>query len=166
VPTPIYAHGLVFITNAHGGQSPVYAVSASSASGDLTLGANATSSQHIAWSVRRGGTYMQTPIVVGELLFGCLDNGQLTCWDAKTGERNFSERVSDERKGFTASPVESGGRFYFAAEDGVVYTIAATKGFKRLGQSPLGEECMASPAISDGVIYFRTRGHLIAIGEK
>ena len=26
VPTPIASHGLIFITNAHGGKSPVYAV--------------------------------------------------------------------------------------------------------------------------------------------
>ena len=28
VPTPISAHGLIFITSAHGGKSPVYAVQA------------------------------------------------------------------------------------------------------------------------------------------
>ena len=109
---------------------------------------------------------MQTPIIVGELLFGCLDNGQLTCWNAKTGVKLFSERVTEDRKGFTASPVESGGRLYFPAEDGVVYVIAAAPEFKRLAENPLGEECMASPAISDGVLYFRTRNQLIAVGSK
>ena len=36
VPTPITSHGLIFITNAHGGQSPVYAVKPS-ARGELEI---------------------------------------------------------------------------------------------------------------------------------
>jgi outer membrane protein assembly factor BamB len=164
VPTPIFAHGLAFITNAHGGASPVYAIDLAAAKDDLTLPSGRTVAPGIAWSTMRGGTYMQTPIVVGELLFGCMDDGQLSCWNAKTGVRQFRQRVSEDRKGFTASPVESGGRLYFSAEDGVVYVIAATSEFKRLSENPLGEECMATPAISDGVAVFRTRGHLIAVG--
>jgi hypothetical protein len=29
--------------------------------------------------------------------------------------------------------------------------------------NPLGEVAMATPAISDGVMFFRTRNHLVAI---
>jgi outer membrane protein assembly factor BamB len=166
VPTPIFAHGLVFITNAHGGAAPMFAIDIANAKGDLSLPTDKTVGPGIAWSTMRGGTYMQTPIVVGELLFGCLDNGQLTCWNAKTGQKMYSQRVSDDRVGYTASPVESGGKLYFPAEDGVVRVIAATEQFNRVAENPLGEECMATPAISDGVLYFRTRGQLIAIGAK
>ena len=38
--------------------------------------------------------------------------------------------------------------------------------FEVLGKGQLGEECMATPAISQGVLYYRTRGHLTAIGKK
>jgi hypothetical protein len=32
--------------------------------------------------------------------------------------------------------------------------------------STLDEVTMATPAISEGTLYFRTRGHLIAVGGK
>ena len=35
-----------------------------------------------------------------------------------------------------------------------------------LARNSLGETCMASPAISRGTLYFRTRGHVVAIAEK
>jgi hypothetical protein len=30
----------------------------------------------------------------------------------------------------------------------------------------MGEICMATPAISEGSLFFRTQGHLVAISEK
>jgi hypothetical protein len=30
----------------------------------------------------------------------------------------------------------------------------------------MGEICMATPAISEGTLFFRTRGHVVAIAEK
>ena len=54
VPTPISAHGLIYITNAHGGKSPIYAVRPS-ATGDITLKENETRMPNIAWSVPRDG---------------------------------------------------------------------------------------------------------------
>ena len=45
----------------------------------------------------------------------------------------------------------------------MVSIIAAGKEFVRAGSGELGEEAMATPAISRGTIYWRTRGHLVAI---
>jgi hypothetical protein len=30
----------------------------------------------------------------------------------------------------------------------------------------MGEICMATPAISEGSLFFRTQGHMVAISEK
>jgi hypothetical protein len=30
----------------------------------------------------------------------------------------------------------------------------------------MGEICMATPAISEGTLFFRTQGHLVAIAER
>ena len=38
--------------------------------------------------------------------------------------------------------------------------------YKLLAQNELGETVMASPAISDGVLYLRGRKHLFAVGRK
>ena len=165
VPAPIAAHGLVFITNAHGPRSPVYAIRADSAKGDITLPPDRSESEHIAWSIQRGGNYMQTPIVVADLLFLCNDAGQVTCYQAKTGQQLYRQRLTPDRKGFTASPIASADRIYYTAEDGTIHIIAATKEFKQVAQLTLNEETLATPALSDGTIYFRTRNHLIAVGN-
>ena len=50
VPTPITAHGLIFITNAHGKMAPIYAVKPT-ASGDITMPKDTTSSGAVAWFI-------------------------------------------------------------------------------------------------------------------
>ncbi len=162
VPTPISSHGLIFITNSHGGKSPVYAVRPT-AEGDITLKGEETSNGHIAWSAARDGAYMQTPLVYGDLLYVCKDNGVLSVFDVKSGERHYQSRLADGRTGFSASPVASNGRIYFTSEEGDVYVIKAGPTFEQLAVNPLGEVAMATPAISDGVMFFRTRTHLVAV---
>jgi outer membrane protein assembly factor BamB len=164
VPTPIVADGLVFITNAHGKFSPIYAVRPT-ASGDITLKEGETSNADIAWSYLRDGGYMQTPLAYQGLLYVCRDNGVLSVFDAKTGQRHYQSRLGDGKTGFSASAVASGGRVYFTSEDGDVYVVKAGTVFELLRTNTLGEVAMATPAISEGTMFFRTRGHLLAIAE-
>jgi outer membrane protein assembly factor BamB len=162
VPTPVVAHNLIFVTSAHGRLSPVYAIRAD-ASGDITLEAGASTNRFIPWSVSRGGNYMQTPIVVGDYLYTCRDNGVVTCYTAKTGEKQFSERLGSGSTGFTASPVSADGKIYYPSEEGDVYVLRATPQFQVVSTNALNESCMATPAISEGALYFRTRGHVVAV---
>ncbi|MGQ0736518.1 MAG: outer membrane protein assembly factor BamB family protein [Acidobacteriota bacterium] len=164
VPTPVSAHGLIFITNSHGKMSPIFAIKPT-ASGDISLKDGETANAHIAWSYLRDGAYMQTPIVYGDLLYVCRDNGVLSVFDARSGQRHYQTRLADGRTGFSASAVASNGRLYFTSEEGDVHVVKAGTTFEQLAVNPLGEVAMATPAISEGVMYFRTRGHLIAIDE-
>ena len=161
VPTPIVANDLIYITNAHGSMAPIYAINAG-ARGDITP-ADGQASAHMAWMQTREGAYMQTPLVYRGLLYNCRDNGVLSVYDARTGVRHYQQRLAEGRTGFTASPVASGGRVYFTSEDGDVHVIKAGTSFELLATNSLGEVAMATPAISDGVIFFRTRGHVVAI---
>ena len=164
VPTPILYRDLIFITSAHGRIAPIYAIRAE-AQGDLTLPTPQSTNKFIAWSTFRGGTYMQTPIVIDGLLFACRDNGVLSCYRAETGEQLFSERLGKGNQGFTASPVSAGGHLYFTSEEGQVFVVKAGPAFEVIGQNDLGEQCMATPAIADDHLFFRTRHHLICIGK-
>ncbi|MEM7199045.1 MAG: PQQ-binding-like beta-propeller repeat protein [Planctomycetota bacterium] len=161
VPTPVVAHGLAFFTSAHGRASPVMAVSID-ATGELPL--KADDNEHVAWSIRSGGNYMQTPIVYGDELYCCRDMGVLSCFDARTGERHYKKRL-DAGLGFTASGVAAAGKLYFTAEPGDVFVVAAGTEYNVLAINELGETCLATPAIAQGTLYFRTRNHLIAIGD-
>ena len=160
VPTPIRAgdDGPILITSAHGRMRPIYAIDPDAAGG--------IDPEHeaMAWFHDRLGNYMQTPIVVGDLAYFGFDNGVVTVVDWQSGERVAQRRLGRGASGFTASPVAAGGRIYFSSEDGDVYVIEPGEDLKELAVNELGETLMATPAISDGVIYFRARRHLIAVG--
>jgi outer membrane protein assembly factor BamB len=164
VPTPIVdaKNGLIFLTSAHGPQAPLFAVRPS-ARGEITLDEGKEQSDAIAWSKKRFGAYMQTPILYRDLLYGCRDNGVLMCLDPATGKELYTKRL-EGGVGFTASPVASDGKLYFTSEDGQVHVIKAGAAFEDLATNPLGEVCMATPAISHGVLFFRTQAHVIAVG--
>lgn len=164
VPTPIFAHGLVYLTSAHGSWRPIRAIRPE-ATGDITPEDPGSTNAHIAWAHGRKGNYMQTPIVVGDLLFACNDLGIVTCFDAKSGTIHFSERLSQRGQGFTASPVSDGRHLYFTSEVGNVFVVAVEPKLRVIGVRPLPETCMATPAISDGMLIYRTRHSLIALRE-
>jgi len=165
VPTPIVAHDLVFITSAHGPVSPIYAIRPS-ATGDISLAENTTSNQHIAWSVPRDGAYMITPLVYGDYLYSSKNNGVINSFEARSGNRVYQERLGDGTTGFTASPVAADGKLYFSSEDGDIYVIKAGPKFEVLAKNSMGEVCMATPAISEGALFFRTQGHVVGIAER
>jgi outer membrane protein assembly factor BamB len=165
VPTPIAANDLIYLTSAHGNLRPMRAIR-TNATGDITPDDAGATNAGIAWAHARQGNYMQTPIVVGGLLYGCADIGLLTCFDAKTGAIRYSERLSKAGEGFTASPVSDGRHLYFTSETGSVFVIPATGSFSIAATNHLEETCLATPAISHGTLYFRTRSKLIAVGGK
>jgi outer membrane protein assembly factor BamB len=170
VPTPIFGGGLIYLANAHGPAAPVWAVKPS-AEGDITLAGDSTTSEHVAWRQDRVGVYMQTLLYHDGLVYACRDNGILTCFDAATGETVYKERLGSGNSGFTASPVASGGRIYFTSEEGDVYVLAAgdrptgRRELTVLATNRVGEICMATPAIAEGVLYIRSKDHLFAFAE-
>ena len=160
VPTPVRAgDGPILITNAHGRLKPIYAIDPDAA-GKLDPDHDA-----MVWFHERLGNYMQTPIVVGDLAYFCYDNGVVTVVDWTTGERLTQKRLGRGASGFSASAVAAGGRIYFNSEVGDVYVIQPGPELNEIAVNELGETLMATPAISDGVIYFRARRHLIAVGS-
>ena len=74
--TPVSGHGLIFVTAGYPPVQPIYAIKVGS-SGDLTLKDGKESSDAIAWSKQRGGVYLPSPIVYGDLLYTVNNNGVL-----------------------------------------------------------------------------------------
>jgi outer membrane protein assembly factor BamB len=165
VPAPVIAGESIVITNAHGRLSPVFVVS-TAARGDISAADKGDHNPFLRWIADRGGNYMQTPLAAGGLLFLCNDGGIATCTDLAAGMQHWRERLSDGKTGFTASPVHAGGHLYWTGEDGSVHVIRAAEKFERVALNQLGDPCMASPAVANGVLYFRTKGRLVAVGNK
>lgn len=163
-PTPIVANDHFYIHNAHGRYSPIYAVK-NSAEGDITLGQLELSNEHITWSIKRGGAYQSTNLVIGDLMYNLRGNGLLICFNALTGEQVYQERLPDSR-GITASGVASDGKIYYCFEHGNVIVVKAGRNYEILAKNNLNGYIMASPAITEEMILFRTDQYLIAIGNS
>jgi outer membrane protein assembly factor BamB len=61
--------------------------------------------------------------------------------------------------------VGADGKLYFSSEDGDIFVVKAGPTYELLAQNPMGEVLMATPAISDGIIFVRGLKHLFAIAE-
>ncbi|MBX7168554.1 MAG: PQQ-binding-like beta-propeller repeat protein [Pirellulales bacterium] len=134
-------------------------------SGDLTLGADETSSEAIAWCQKQGAPYNTTPLVYQGHAYSCLDRGVLACFDANTGEERYRERLPNGRA-FTASPVGAGGKVYCLNEFGTTFVVAAGPEFKVLHENVLDEEVfLATPALAGNRLLVRGETSLYAIEE-
>jgi len=161
VPVPVFGGGLIYVTNAHGlGGAPIYAIR-DTAKGDISLAAGDTSNANIAWSVKEGA-YLVSPVLYQDLLYVTKTNGAFGVFNAKTGERVFQGRLGSGTSAFTASTIAADGKLYFTSEDGDVYVIKAGT-FETLATNSIGGIGMATPAVSEGVLYFRTSSALVAI---
>lgn len=115
----------------------------------------------IVYEVDKALPYVPTPVYRNGLLFLLNDGGIGTCLDAATGAVKWRERVIGES---FASPVVVGGVVYCVSRTGEVVTFKWGDKHEPLGDATLGEPSHATPAVSQGVIYFRTLRHLICVG--
>ncbi len=56
-------------------------------------------------------------------------------------------------------------KIYLMDMSGIMYIFSATKEFVSIGQSPLGEDGMTTPAFANGKIYIRGNEHLFCVGK-
>jgi len=164
IPTPIVGPGVIIVTNGYRGVQPIFAIKPG-ASGDITLKGDATTNEFIAWSTNRGGPYIPTPVIYGDLLYVLAINGVLAAYDVKTGQRVYQERVAGGGS-FSASPVAADGKLYLTSEDGDVFVVRAGPKYELLGTNPMSQVIMATPAIANGVIFIRGLKDVFAIGQK
>jgi outer membrane protein assembly factor BamB len=158
--TPVFGHGLIFVTAGYPPVQPVYAIKQGS-NGDLTLGEGKSSSDAIVWSTKTGGVYLPSPLLYGDHLYTVNNNGILTVYDAKTGTRVYQQRVA--AGSFTAAPVAASGRIYISSEDGDIYVVKAGSQYEQLGKSSIGEKLLSTPALSGSMIVIRGDKNLYAI---
>ncbi|MCG8607316.1 PQQ-binding-like beta-propeller repeat protein, partial [bacterium] len=166
VATPVFDNDMIYVTSGYPPSRPVMAIRPGG-SGDISLPDSLNSSEQVAWRHKQGGTYMLTPIAYQGYFYTCSNNGVLTCYDAITGERKYRARVAG-RGGyaFTASPVAADGKLYFASEEGDVFVLKAGPEYELIAKNPVNEILMATPAISNGMIYIRGQHHLFAFGSQ
>ena len=163
-PTPVFSDEFIIVSSGRAPQRPVFAIRPG-ASGDITLKDGETSNRFVAWSHKRRGPYMPTPIIYGGNVYTLGNSGLLGCFDLQKGTEHYYQRIPHRGLGFSASPVAADGRIYLFGEGGRVFVVQAGDPFKLLATHDMGESLMATPAISDGVMYLRGQQHLFAVGQ-
>jgi len=164
--TPIAAHDMIYICNGYRPNQPIYAIKQGVANGDISLKDGKETNEFVTWSKQRGGSYMPTPVVYGDYLHVLANQGVLTVYNAKTGERAYQQRVADKGGSFSASPIVANGNLYLASEDGEVHVVKAGAKYELVSTNEIGEVMMATPAVSDGMIFIRGQHHVFAVAVK
>jgi outer membrane protein assembly factor BamB/protein tyrosine phosphatase (PTP) superfamily phosphohydrolase (DUF442 family) len=164
-PTPIFADDVLVFASGRGPERPIFVVRAG-ARGDLTLPENKTSSDAIVWSRTGRGSYMPTPLIYKGILYVLNNSGVFDAYNLKTGAELYRQRLPLVGNGFSASPVAADDKIYLSNEDGDILVVAAGEKFAHVATNSLGELLMATPALSDGVMYVRTAQSVFAIGRK
>ena len=164
-PTPIFTNGLHIIASGRAPERPVFAVRPG-ARGDLTLAKDATSNAQVVWSKTGRGSYMPTPLAYRGILYILANNGVFDAYDPATGREIYRQRLPLVGSGFSASPIAADGKIYLSNEDGEMLVVSAGETFKHLATNSMGETIMATPALSDGVMYVRGAQSLFAIGRR
>jgi outer membrane protein assembly factor BamB len=164
-PTPIFTDDMFVVVSGRAPERPIFVVRAG-ARGDLTLPEGKSNSEAVAWSRMGRGSYMPTPLIYNGILYVLANNGLLDAYDLRTGDEIYRQRLPLVGSGFSASPVASDGKLYLSNEDGEMLVITAGQKFTHVATNSMGELLMATPALSEGVMYVRSSSSLFAIGRK
>lgn len=151
VPRPVVGHGLVFVATGYM-RADLLAIRLGG-SGDVT-------DTHVAWRTTKGAPLTPSLVLDGDELYGVSDMGVATCWDARTGNVHWQEKLEG---GYSASPLLADGRLYFQNENGLGTVVAAGRGFRRLANNSLGERTLASYAVTGRALLIRTESRLYRI---
>lgn len=164
IPTPVIGKDLIYFNSAHGPGSPILAIK-TNAIGDITLKSGENINENVKWSIPRGGSYIHSLLLYGDHLYNVNWNGTVVCLDALSGKEIYNAKLG-KAKSFIASPVASDGKLYIVDEQGTVFIIQDGDKLNLLAELPLNDICLTAPAITDGMIFFRTQKYLIAVGKK
>ena len=166
IPTPVSAHGLLYVTSGYvlDRKKPVYAIRPG-AEGDISLNAGETANKWVVWSLPQAGPYHPTPLVHGDYIYILYDRGFLSCYEAKTGKTAYEKQRVGSATAFAASPWAAGERIYCLSEDGDTFVVKAGPKFEVLARNGLDDMCLATPALSRGSVLIRTQTKLYRIGK-
>lgn len=153
--TPSFAFGDNLVFTSSGFEKTTLRAVRTGGSGDVT-------STHVAWEQRKGTPTQPSLLYLAPYLYSITDGGIAHCFDGKTGEIVYAERVGGNH---SASPVYANGLIYFLSETGETTVVKAGPKFEIIGRNAIDEKCQASLALSQGHIFLRTESHLLCIGN-
>jgi outer membrane protein assembly factor BamB len=151
--SPVYGGGILYSDSGRGGQGTAMDPSGE---GDLTA-------THVKWTAGGMNESIGSPILAGGHVYRLLGSGDVRVWRASDGTQTERKRLP--KLGSTwASPVADGdGRIYFASA-GRSVVVKAGPTLEVLAENDLGDPNHASPAVSNGRLYFVGLKRLWCVG--
>ena len=153
IPMPVFHDGLIYMSRGY--RSGPYMAVRPGGRGDI-------SKSHVVWEAATGAPYISSLVYDAGLIYMATDVGAITVVDASSGQRVSQQRVEGI---FSASPVAGDGKIYFVSETGETIVMQSGRTPTVLARNDLGERAVASPAISNGLIFIRTDDHVFCIGK-
>jgi outer membrane protein assembly factor BamB len=118
----------------------------------------------VVWRFKKNLPYIPAPLVYDGRFYMVKTGGIITALDPATGQTLKEGRSQGAPGEYYASPVAADGKVYVASVGGRVTVLKAGGQWDVLGVNDLGDEIRATPALSGGRIYVRTRGTLYCFG--
>jgi outer membrane protein assembly factor BamB len=158
IPTPVASADTVYVTSGFQG-SALYAI-ALGRTGDLT-GTDA-----VRWTYKKNTPYAPSPLLADNFLYTtAVNNGVLSCFDAKTGTAYFEGERLEGIGGIYASPVAAKDRVYVLGRDGACLVLRKGPKLEILARNKLNDKTTASLALVGKELFVRGEKSLYCIGE-
>ncbi len=118
-----------------------------------TFGVKADGSGKIVWN-NVIQCYEQSLLSYRGMIFAIADDGRAHCWDAKTGEKKWSEKIG--RRGVMASPLAVGDHVFATLKNGTTVIFKASgDSFQKVAENQLGSDTYASPVALKDELFLR-----------
>jgi outer membrane protein assembly factor BamB len=114
----------------------------------------------VVWRFRKNLPFVATPLVYEGVLYLVKDGGIITSLDPATGKVLKRGRTLEGLGEYYSSPVAAGGKLYLANSEGKITVVKAGAQWDVLRVNAMDDEVHATPALSEGRIYVRTRSAL------
>ena len=114
----------------------------------------------IRWRLQRNIPYIPTPLLYQGVFYMVKTGGIITSLDPETGRILKVGRSPSALGEYYASPVAADGKVFLANTEGKITVLKAGAEWDVIAVNEMGDEISATPALSDGRVYVRTRGAL------
>lgn len=159
IPIPVFSDGILYLSSGFRGFA-FQAIDLAKAKGNIT------DTEAIIWKYDQDTPYTPCPLVMdGNIYFLRINNGYLSCLDAKTGKVNYAKQKLEGINAIYSSPTGVNGNIYIAATD-VVLVVKAGSEYELLHTNKLDDTFHASPVVIGNDLYLRGFKSLYCISEE
>ena len=127
---------------------------------------NIKGTENVVWSINQNTPDIASPLLSdGRIYFYKGKSGILSCLDAATGKKHFSETRVPGVNSTYASPVAAGGYIYLTDRSGTIVVIKNSDKMEVVASNKLGEGVDATPAPVANQLFIRGEKNLYCISE-